>query len=127
MKYLPTIAGTLLGLCFLAASIPFLLNMVSFPKFPDGTPVAHFMAAFVPTGYVKFVKMFEFVGGLLVLVPRLRNIGLLLLGPVIINIIAFTALVDDPKHLMNPMLDIIIVCALVLLWSARNKFSSLLN
>jgi putative oxidoreductase len=127
MKYLPTIAGTLLGLCFLAASIPFLLNMVSFPKFPEGTPVAHFMAAFVPTGYVKFVKMFEFVGGLTVLVPRLRNIGLLLLGPVIINIIAFTVLVDDPKHLMNPMLDIIIVCALFLLWSARNKFSTLLN
>ncbi|HXC35616.1 MAG TPA: hypothetical protein VNV43_07045, partial [Candidatus Acidoferrales bacterium] len=115
------------GLCFLAASIPFLLNMVSFPKFPEGTPVAHFMAAFVPTGYVKFVKMFEFVGGLTVLVPRLRNIGLLLLGPVIINIIAFTVLVDDPKHLMNPMLDIIIVCALFLLWSARNKFSTLLN
>lgn len=127
MKYLPTIAGTLLGLCFLAASVPFLLNLVSFPKFPDGTPVAHFMAAFVPTGYVKFVKMFEFIGGLLVLVPRLRNIGLLLLGPVIINIIAFTVLVYDPKQLLNPMLGIIIVCALFLLWTARNKFSALLN
>jgi putative oxidoreductase len=127
MKYLPTIAGTLLGLCFLAASIPFLLNLVSFSKLPDGTPAAHFMAAFVPTGYVKFVKMFEFIGGLLVLVPRLRNIGLLLLGPVIVNIIAFTALVYDPKQLINPMLDIIIVCALFLLWNARNKFSALLN
>ncbi|HEX3628427.1 MAG TPA: hypothetical protein VH280_23715 [Verrucomicrobiae bacterium] len=128
MKYLPTIAGTLLGLCFLAASIPVLLNLVPFPKMPEGTPIAHFMAAFVPTGYVKFVKMFEFIGGLVVLVPRLRNIGLLLLGPVIINIIAFTVLVDNPAHLTkNPMLDIIIVCALFLLWNARNKFSGLLN
>jgi putative oxidoreductase len=127
-KYLPTIAGTLLGLCFLAASIPVLLNLVPFPKFPDGTPIAHFMAAFVPTGYVKFVKMFEFVGGVLVLVPRLRNIGLLLLGPVIVNIIAFTTLVDNPSHLIvNPMLGIIIVCALFLLWNARQKFSGLLN
>lgn len=127
MKYLPTIAGILLGLCFLAASIPVLFNLVPFPKLPDGTPAAHFMAAFVPTGYVKFVKMFEFIGGLLVLVPRLRNIGLLLLGPVIVNIIAFTTLVDNPGHLINPLLDIIIVCALFLLWNARNKFFGLLN
>jgi putative oxidoreductase len=128
MKYLPAIAGTLLGLCFLAASIPVLFNLMHIPNLPDGTPAAHFMAAFVPTGYIKFVKMFEFVGGLLVLVPRLRNLGLLLLGPVIVNIIAFHALVEgEPKHLIDPMLDIIIVCALFLLWNARQKFANLLN
>jgi putative oxidoreductase len=127
-KYLPTIAGTLLGLCFLAASIPVLFNLVPFPKLPDGTPAAHFMAAFVPTGYVKFVKMFEFVGGLIVLVPRLRNIGLLLLGPVIVNIIAFHTLIDDPRHLLNnPIFPVIFVCALFLLWDARGKFAELLN
>jgi len=126
-KYLPNLAGILLGLCFLAASIPVLFNLISIPQLPEGTPAAHFMAAFVPTGYLKFVKMFEFVGGLLVLIPRLRNLGLLLLGPVIVNIIAFHALVDDPRHLINPMLDLIIVCALFLLWDARRKFAGLLN
>jgi len=94
---------------------------------PEGTPAWHFMEAFVPTGYVKFVKLFEFTGGIVVMIPRLRNIGLLLLGPVIVNIIAFHALLDDPKHLINPMLDIIIVCALYLLWCARRKFAALLN
>ena len=127
MKYLPPIAGVLLGLCFLAASIPVLFNLVAMPKLPEGTPAAHFMAAFVPTGYVKFVKIFEFTGGLIVMIPRLRNIGLLLLGPVIVNIITFTVLVDDPHHLVNPLLDIIIVCALYLLWDARKKFAGLLN
>jgi putative oxidoreductase len=127
MKYLPTIAGIVLGLCFLAASIPVLFNLMHMPALPEGTPVAHFMAAFGPTGYIKFVKMFEFVGGLLVMIPRLRNIGLLLLGPVIVNIIAFHVLVEDPRHLMNPMLDLIIICALFLLWNARKKFSGLLN
>jgi putative oxidoreductase len=127
MKHLPTIAGILLGLCFLAASIPVLFNLMTMPKLPDGTPAAHFMAAVGPTGYIKFLKMFEFVGGLVVMVPRLRNIGLLLLGPVIVNIIAFHALIEDPRHLLNPMLDIIIVCALFLLWNARSKFAGLLN
>ena len=126
-KYLPIIAGVLLGLCFLAASIPVLFNLIAIPKLPEGTPAAHFMAAFVPTGYIKFVKMFEFTGGLAVMIPRLRNFGLLLLGPVIVNIIAFHTLVDDPRHLINPMLDIILVCALFLLWDARRQFSGLLN
>lgn len=127
MKHLPTVAGILLGLCFLAASIPVLFNLFAMPKIPEGTPAGDFMAAFGPTGYVKFVKMFEFIGGLLVLIPRLRNIGLLLLGPVIVNIIAFHSMVEDPKHLMNPMLIIIIICALYLLWAARKKFAGLLN
>jgi len=126
-KWLPCIAGVLLGLCFLAASIPVLFNLITMPPMPEGTPSAHFMAAFGPTGYIKFVKMFEFTGGIVVMIPRLRNVGLLLLGPVIVNIIAFHTLVDDPKHLINPMIIIIILCALYLLWDARRKFAGLLN
>ena len=126
-KYLPAVASVLLGLCFLAASVPVLFNLITPPPIPEGTPVWHFMQAFGPTGYVKFVKIFEFVGAILVMVPRLRNIGLLLLGPVIVNIIAFHVLMDDPHHLINPLLDIIIVCALYLLWDARRKFAGLLN
>src|SRR5471030_629124 len=117
-KYLPCIAGVLLGLCFLAASVPVLFNLIKIPQLPEGTPAAHFMEAFVPTGYIKFVKLFEFGGGLLVMIPRLRNVGLLLLGPVIVNIIAYHILIGDPKDLLNPMLDVIIVCALYLLWDA---------
>jgi putative oxidoreductase len=126
-KYLPCIAGVLLGLCFLAASVPILFNLITIPKLPEGTPAWHFMEAFVPTGYFKFVKLFEFTGGIVVMIPRLRNIGLLLLGPVIVNIIAFNVLIDDPHQLINPMVIIIIVCALYLLWNARKKFSGLLN
>ena len=126
-KYLPCIAGVLLGLCFLAASVPVLFNLITMPKLPEGTPAAHFMAAFVPTGYIKFVKLFEFVGGIFVMIPCLRNVGLLLLGPVIVNIIAFHVFIGEPRNLIDPMLDIIIVCALYLLWNARKKFSGLLN
>jgi len=130
-KYLPCIAGVLLGLCFLMASVPILFNLITIPKLPEGSPAWHFMEAFVPTGYVKFVKMFEFVGGIVVMIPRLRNVGLLLLGPVIINIIAFHVLIGDPKELLDLkqmwMLYIIVLCALYLLWDARKKFSGLLN
>jgi putative oxidoreductase len=130
-KYLPTMAGVLLGLCFLMASIPVLFNLIKPPPMPEGTPVWHFMQAFGPTGYVKFVKMFEFIGAILVMIPRLRNLGLLLLGPVIVNILAFHCLLDDPKHLLNAaqnwMLYVILVASLYLLWDGRKKFAGLLN
>ena len=84
------------------------------------------MGAFGPTGYMNFVKIFELVGGIVVMIPRLRNFGLLLLGPVIVNIIAFHAFITGGEGLLNPMLDIIIVCALYLLWDARRKFAGLL-
>ena len=126
-KILPNIAGVLLGLCFLAASIMFFLKLGPKPDFAENSPPVHFMAAFGATGYMVFVKIFELTGGLLVMIPRLRNLGLLLLGPVIVNIIAFHVFVEDPHHLINPMFGIIIICALFLLWNARKKFAGLLN
>ncbi|MGZ5569424.1 MAG: hypothetical protein ACXWKG_20615 [Limisphaerales bacterium] len=79
-KIVPNIIGVLLGLCFLLASVPFLLHLAPVPKIPEGTPNYHFMAALGPTGYLTFVKICELTGGLLVMIPRLRNIGLLILG-----------------------------------------------
>jgi putative oxidoreductase len=126
-KALPIIASILLGLCFIMASVIVLFNLVKAPPPPEGSPAAMFFGAIWPTGYLKFIKIFELVGGIVVMIPRLRNIGLLLLGPVIINIIAFHTFVEDPKHLLNPMIIIIILCALYLLWDARKKFAGLLN
>ena len=121
-KALPIIASILLGLSFIMASVIVLFNLVKAPPPPEGSPAAMFFGAMAPTGYLKFVKIFELIGGIIVMIPRLLNIGLLLLGPVIINIIAFHTFVEDPKHLLIPMLIIIIVCALYLLWDARQSF-----
>ncbi|HTD66260.1 MAG TPA: DoxX family protein, partial [Candidatus Limnocylindria bacterium] len=90
MKIASHIAAALLGLMFIAASVMVLFKLgPTPPPPPEGTPPAHFMAAFVPTGYLTFVKAFELLGGLLVIIPRTRNLGLLVLGPIIVNILAF--------------------------------------
>jgi hypothetical protein len=74
------------------------------------------------------VKIFELVGGLFVMVPRLRNFGLLLLGPVIVNIIAFHIFIGGGfSDLLDPQLLIIIVLSLYLLWVGRRNFASLLH
>jgi len=126
-KHLPTIAGILLGLLFLLSSSMFLLKLAPMPKFPEGSPIAMFMGAFVPTGYMTFVKLCELAGGVLVAIPRTRNLGLLLLGPIIVNILVFHTCVTGGEGLLNPMLDIIVVLALYLLWVGRKQFTGLLN
>jgi hypothetical protein len=125
MKYIPTIASVLLGLLFLMASVTFFLHMVPDQKFPEGSPVAHFMGAFGPTGYMHLVKACELLGAILVLIPKTRNFGLLVLGPVIVNILAFGAFIDHSAF--NPITFAVAVLALYLLWDARKKFAALLN
>jgi uncharacterized membrane protein YphA (DoxX/SURF4 family) len=125
-KWLPIIAGVVLGGLFVMASAMFFLNMVPKMDFPEGSPISHFMAAFGPTGYMKFVKVFELTGGLLVMIPRLRNIGLLLLGPVIVNIVAFHFLIAG-DGLTDKITVTVLVLALYLLWDGRKKFAGLLD
>lgn len=125
MKYLPTIASVLLSLIFLMGSIPFFLHMVPDLKFPEGSPIAHFMGAFGPTGYMHFVKSCELIGAILVMIPRTRNFGLLVLGPIIVNILAFATFIDHSAF--NALTLALVPLALYLLWDARQKFAGLLN
>jgi putative oxidoreductase len=126
-KYPPILAGIILGLLFLMASVMFLLKLEPEPKFPEGSPIALFMGAFGPTGYMTFVKVFELLGGLLVAIPRTRNLGLLVLGPILVNILAFHIFIAHGADLLNPMLLIIVALTLYLLWVGRNHFRGLLN
>lgn len=126
-KYPPIIAGIVLGLLFVMSAVVVLFNLVKMPPPPEGTPAAMFFGAFGPTGYMTFVKVFELLGGILVAIPRTRNLGLLVLGPILVNILAFHIFVSDPKGLLDPVLLIIVALALYLLWVGRKNFAGLLN
>jgi len=130
MKYVPTIAGILLGLLFIMSAVTVLFNLVppdKMPTFPEGSAPAMFMGAFATTGYLTFVKVLELVGGVLVAVPKTRNWGLLVLGPIIVNILAYHAYIMKGEGLFSPMIIGICVIALYLLWVARKQFAGLLN
>jgi putative oxidoreductase len=125
-KHIPTVAGALLGLAFIALGLMFLLNMM--PKSeapPAGSPVALFMGAIVPTGYMTFVKVLEVLGGVLVAIPRTRNLGLLVLGPIIVNILAFHIFLTNGAGLKDPALIVISLLAVYLLWVERKAFCAL--
>jgi uncharacterized membrane protein YphA (DoxX/SURF4 family) len=127
-KWFPIIAGIVLGGLFIMASVMFLLELGPKPIFPEGSPIAMFFGAVGPTGYMKFVKVFELVGGVFVMIPRVRNFGLLLLGPVIVNIVAFHIFIGGGfRDLLDPMMLPMLVMSLYLLWVGRNNFARLLN
>lgn len=129
MKIATIIAGALLGLLFVAFSSMYFLNAM--PKMdppPAGSYPALFMGAFAPSGYLGFVKAFELLGGLLVATPRTRNLGLLVLGPIIINIIAYHTFIMKGEGLLQPpVIPVIGVLALFLLWSERKAFAGLVS
>jgi putative oxidoreductase len=127
-KYPPIIAGIILGLLFVVFSLMFLLKLGPTPPPPaEGSPAALFMGALYPTGYLTFVKVLELLGGILVAIPRTRNLGLLVLGPIIVNILAFHVFIGGGKDMLNPVMVIVTVLPLYLLWDARKKFLGLLN
>lgn len=132
MKYVAIIAGILLGLMFLMASGLYFLDVfgihhMEVPPPPEGSPAALFMGAFAPTGYLTFVKVLELLGAIMIAIPRTRRAGLLVLGPIIINILAFHAFVTKGEGLANPMLILIVVLTLLLVWIERRSFAAYLR
>lgn len=125
MKLATNIAGGLLGLLFIAFSLMVLLSLVHPPPMPAGTPAAMFMGAFGPTGYMTFIKVLELVGGCLVAVPRTRNLGLLVLGPIVVNILAFHIFIMKGEGLFGVPILVALLAAF-LLWAGRGAFSGLI-
>lgn len=107
------------------ASLTFFFGLAPEVKFPEGEPPWHFMLAVGPTGFMTFVKVVELLGGLLVIVPRTRNLGLLFLGPVIVNIIAYHLFVMGGEGVFHPMVIAIALLAAYLLWAERKSWAAL--
>lgn len=129
MKHAPTIAAGLLGLLFVIFGSNFFLHFIPMPADPSPADAPHklFMAALFPTGYLAFVKVLEILGGILVAVPKTRNIGLLVLGPIIVNILSFHIFLTKGAGLFDPPVVLISVLALFLLVSERKAFGALLK
>ncbi len=92
MKVAALIARLLLGLVFLVFGLNGFLNFLPLPaltglagQFIDVLAASHFMV---------FVFTLEMLGGILLLVNRFVPLALVLLGPVVVSIFLFHALLD---------------------------------
>lgn len=118
MKILTLIARILLGLLFVVFGLNGFFEFIPRPKEPPPAHALEFAGALQATGYMKVVMTLQLVGGALVLSGRFLPLGLLLLGPVIVNILLFHIFMDRNGL---PMALVVSALALFLLgrhWSA---------
>ena len=128
-KAVSHIAAALLGLAFITFGANFFLNFIPMPADPSPADAPHklFMAAMFPTGYLAFVKVLEILGGVLVAVPKTRNLGLLVLGPIIVNIIAFHVFLTKGAGLSDPPVLVICILSAFLLFTERKAWFGLVK
>lgn len=121
MKIATIIARSILGLIFVVFGINYFLKFLEVPKM-DGHAAA-FMGAIYASGYLGAVKVLEIIGGALTLSGRYTPLGLLILGPIVLNIAFFHIFMAPADMGMAAVLGII---SLFLLYAYRSHFAPFL-
>lgn len=119
-------AAALLGLVFVVFGLNFFIGFLDVPSPPADTPAAAFMGAMYTTGFLTMVKVLEIIGGVLVAIPKTRNFGLLVLGPIVVCILAFNVFIA-PGGWTQPPVILVVALSAFLLWSAKDSFAKLAN
>ena len=88
MKIVILIARILLGLIFVVFGLNGFLNFLSMGPPPTGL-AGQFIGALFASHYYWVIAGLQIAGGVLLLVNRFVPLGLVLLGPVIVNIILY--------------------------------------
>src|SRR5712664_4069529 len=89
MKIAVTICRFILGLGFVVFGLNILHPFLPQPPIPDGSLPARFVGVMGPSHWMALVGLFQVFGGVFVLLGRAAPIGLTLLGPVLVSILAF--------------------------------------
>ena len=126
MKYITHITAFLLGLVFIVFGLNFFLKFLPVPTPPAGSPAAMFMGGMYASGFLAFVKVLEILGGLFVTLPQTRHLGILILGPIIVNIAAFNYFFFGPKALLQAPVLLVCSLALILLLASHRPFTRFL-
>ena len=119
-KITTLVSSILLGGAFIVFGLNFFLQFMTIEGPAEGSNAAAFVGVLYSTGYLGFVKFLDVIGGILVIIPKTRNLGLLILGPIIINIIAYCYFI---KGSFDWDIAILAVLALYLLIKQGKSFT----
>lgn len=114
MKTVTTIVASLLGLIFVVFGLNFWLQFLPVPPPPEGSPAAAFIGAMYGSGYLAVVKAIEVLGGIALLVPRFRRLGIILIAAVVFNIVTFHVAFFGWGSLVDPVVLFSLVATLFL-------------
>jgi putative oxidoreductase len=121
MRIVTLIARLLLGLIAVVFGLNGFLNFISMGPLPSGL-AGQFIGALVLSHYFWVVAALQVAGGALLLVNRYVPLGLVLLGPVIVNILCYHFFLN-PTGLVLPIL--VTILWLIVYYSRRQNFAGI--
>ncbi|HEY3026982.1 MAG TPA: hypothetical protein VGJ55_12605 [Pyrinomonadaceae bacterium] len=107
MKVVTLIARLLLGLIFVVFGLNGFFNFLNMGPMPTGL-AGQFIGALALSHYLWVVAALQVAGGALLLVNRYVPLGLVLLGPVIVNILCY--------HVFLNLTGIALALVVTILW-----------
>ena len=123
MKIAAIICRTLLGLGFVVFGLNILHSFMPQPPMPEGSPAAVFMSLMVPTHWMDVIGAIQLIGGLLVLFGRTAPLGLVMLGPILVNILCFHILVLGGQGVEGGL--VFSILEIFLIYAYRKYFRSI--
>src|SRR5205807_9278593 len=121
MKVVTLLARLLLGLIFVVFGLNGFLNFLSMGPVPTGL-AGQFIGALFQSHYYYVVAGLQIVGGALLLVNRFLPLGLVLLGPVIVNILLYHVFLN-PAGIALAM--VVAILWFVVFYGHRQYFSGI--
>lgn len=121
MKILSLVARILVGLLFVVFGLNGFLNFLNMGPMPTGL-AGQFIAALVGSHYFWVVAGLQIAGGALLLVNRYVPLGLVLLGPVIVNIILYH-LFMNPSGIVLPI--VVVILWFIVFYAHRQNFTGI--
>ena len=116
-------ARIVLGLLFFVFGLNGILHFLPMPAMPDND-ATRLSLIMMNHGWMTFVAVLQVVGGLLLLVGRYVPLGLVILGPIIVNILLYHVLLDPkgvPAGLVAALLEAFLI------WVYRRSFRGLFD
>jgi len=123
MKYLALICRILLGLMFIVFGANVMHPFMPAPPMDPNSPPAKFMMVMGPSGWMHHVGFFQVLGGLLVLIGGTAPLGLVILGPILVNILIFHILLMGGQGIAPGA--VATVLEIVLIYAYRANFAGI--
>ena len=123
MRIVAMIARLLLGLMFVVFGLNGFLNFLSMGPMPTGL-AGQFIGALIQSHYFWVVAALQVAGGALLLVNRFVPLGLVLLGPVIVNILLYHLFLN-PSGMVNAI--VVTILWFIVFYVHRQNFAGIFS
>ncbi len=121
MQIAKNIPAYLLAFVFVVFGAMYFLKMMPTP--PMEGDMATYMTLMGGTGYMSAIKVFEVLFGLLIVFPKTRALGLILIAPIVVNILLFEVFIAKQPGIG---VALVILNALALYFS-KDKYQGILG